>query len=275
MKPLSDEKHATDLMPFCSHGACGYKNKISDEIEVPLIYETAGEFSEGLARVKQNGLYGFIDTQGNLSIPCKYKDALRFNSGMAAVMDNDTWGFIDTKGTMIIPAEFDYIRSFSEGLAPVKKNGKWGYINTAGKLVVGFIYDIADRFCEGLARVKSGEKSGYIHSDGTTAIAFRYDKATDFISGYAVVEIDEKQGLINREGKEIFPCVCEYIALPFRDGITIIKHNGKYGYIDEKGCITINCQYDHAHYFINGKAEVQQGDQRFYIDTSGNRLPEK
>lgn len=123
---------------------------------------------------------------------------------------------------------------------------------------MGFEYDIADRFCEGVARTKLCGKSGYIYPDGKVAIPFKYDKATDFISGYAVVECNGKQGLINRAGEEIYPCECEYISLPFRDGITTIKQNGKYGYINESGAIIIPCHYDNALYFINGRAEVSK-----------------
>ena len=35
MKTLNEEKHDTDLKPFKEKGACGYKNKESEEIEVP------------------------------------------------------------------------------------------------------------------------------------------------------------------------------------------------------------------------------------------------
>lgn len=121
MKPMIDEKHSADLAPFASHGAYGYKNKITDEIVIPCIYDSAGEFCEGLARVRKNKLYGFIDITGNLVIPCRYEDALRFDGGMAAVMEDKLWGFINQAGEMIVKAEYDYIRSFSEGLAPVKR----------------------------------------------------------------------------------------------------------------------------------------------------------
>jgi len=33
---------------------------------IPAVYDDAGSFSEGLAQVKINGKYGFIDTKGNI-----------------------------------------------------------------------------------------------------------------------------------------------------------------------------------------------------------------
>lgn len=152
MKSSKQEEHTTDLKPFRSNGACGYKNKESEEVEVPCIYENAKDFSEGLARVKQNGLYGYIDTSGSLVIPCQFKDALRFIGGMAAVMVGASWGYINKVGKMLVKPIYKRVLSFSEGLAPVKKRNKWGYIRTDGEQVIPFKYDIADPFCDGMAR---------------------------------------------------------------------------------------------------------------------------
>ena len=155
------------------------------------------------------------------------------------------------------------------------KKKKWGYIRPDGTTAIPFKYDIADPFSEGMARVKQGEKSGFIYPDGTIAVPFKYDKITDFISDYAIVECDGLQGLINRKGKEIYACQSTYIDLPFRDGVTIIKQNGKYGYIDEKGRTVLPCKYDSAGYFINGRAEVTIGEEHMFIDLQGNIIDSK
>ena len=48
-----------------------------------------------------------------------YDDALRFSEGLAAVKTDGLWGYIDTKGNTVIPEQFDIAFSFSEGLALV------------------------------------------------------------------------------------------------------------------------------------------------------------
>ncbi|HNF37394.1 MAG TPA: WG repeat-containing protein, partial [Chitinophagaceae bacterium] len=81
-------------------------------LTIPMIYNSAGYFSEGLAPVskKMNGR-------------------------------NFAYGFIDKTGKEIIPFEFEIAEEFSEGLAAVKKNGKYGFINKEGKEVIAFKYD--------------------------------------------------------------------------------------------------------------------------------------
>lgn len=49
------------------------------------LYNDAKPYREGLAAVKMNGKWGFIDKVGSIIIPCKYDDALYFRNGFAAV----------------------------------------------------------------------------------------------------------------------------------------------------------------------------------------------
>ena len=49
----------------------------------------------------------------------RYDDALSFSEGLAAVKTDGLWGYIDTKGNTVIPEQFDIAFSFSEGLALV------------------------------------------------------------------------------------------------------------------------------------------------------------
>jgi hypothetical protein len=73
--------------------------------------------------------WGYIDKQGEIVIPIQYDDAGFFSEGLARVRVNGKYGFIDTKGNMVIPAVYDEAYGFSEGLAQVKINGKWRYID--------------------------------------------------------------------------------------------------------------------------------------------------
>ena len=54
--------------------------------------------SEGLAVLKVNGLYGFIDKTGTEVIPLKYDKASNFVDGLAEVILNGKSGFVDKGG---------------------------------------------------------------------------------------------------------------------------------------------------------------------------------
>ena len=52
---------------------------------IPFNYDSAYEFSEGLACVRKNELYGYIDTHNNVIIPFEYTEASSFSNGIASV----------------------------------------------------------------------------------------------------------------------------------------------------------------------------------------------
>ena len=87
-----------------------YKSGFIDKtgtIVIPCIYDSACDFSEGLARVGKKGKYGFINREGTEIVSCIYDDFRDFSEGFAAVAVYVNgilkWGFIDTNGRAIIP----------------------------------------------------------------------------------------------------------------------------------------------------------------------------
>ena len=145
---------------------------------IPAKYVSAGNFSEGLAKVLIDGKWGFIDKGGNQVITTDYNSVLDFHEGLAGVKDTPYidgrlfleghWGYIDKTGKLVIPMQYEDCDDFSEGRARVEINGKKGYIDTSGKLVIPAIYYGAGKFKNGVASVQAEYYSGshYIDLDG-------------------------------------------------------------------------------------------------------------
>ena len=68
---------------------------------IPAKYDVAWPFNEGLARVKINGKWGFIDKTDTIVIPAKYDDAWTFSNGKALVELNGRRFFIDRNGNEV------------------------------------------------------------------------------------------------------------------------------------------------------------------------------
>lgn len=95
-------------------------------------YNNDRDFHEGLARVKSNGKYGFIDKTGKEIVQCVYDEAGVFNEGVCCVIKDGKYGFIDKQGNVIIPFIYDKATVFHSGLAFVYKDGIYGYIDKDG-----------------------------------------------------------------------------------------------------------------------------------------------
>lgn len=132
------------------------------------------DFQENLAKFQQNGLWGFVDRQGNIVISPQFSGAGGFYNGRAVVqVSNQNWGYIDKKGNWIVSPQYCMAGRFSEGLAGVYVNGyrsgdncyggKWGFIDVNGNFVINAVFDEATRFNKGKAKVTYKGQSGYIN----------------------------------------------------------------------------------------------------------------
>ncbi|MDZ7954830.1 MAG: WG repeat-containing protein [Nostoc sp. DedQUE09] len=57
-----------------------------------------------------------MDKTGKFAIPLQFEGATDFAQGLARVWVNQKWSYIDKTGKFAIPPQFDYAANFSEGL---------------------------------------------------------------------------------------------------------------------------------------------------------------
>lgn len=88
-------------------------------------FEDAKPFLDLYAAVKQDGKWGFVDTDGTLVVDYQFEDAQSFGQHLAAVKQDGKWGYIDRKGTIVIPCIYEDAQSFQDGHAFVKTEAGW------------------------------------------------------------------------------------------------------------------------------------------------------
>ncbi|WP_305257429.1 WG repeat-containing protein [uncultured Duncaniella sp.] len=125
--------------------------KITPELTKALQrYDQIDAFSEGMAAVRRDGKWGYINLQGEEVIPCQFSDEFpvgQFSEGLACVVDdrsekdkklwNKRVGFINKKGEFVITG--DYFTEAPAGAVwedeshklPSFKDGKCAVWNTA------------------------------------------------------------------------------------------------------------------------------------------------
>ncbi len=192
------------------NGKKGYKDEANGKVVIPAKYDyvslfLTSRFGDGLASVKLNDEWGFIDKNDKIVIPIKYQDAYGFEEHLAAVKLDGKWGFIDRDEKIIIPLMYHNVQGyFKEGLAGVYNDDwKGGYIDVNNKLIIGFKYDYVSEFSEGLASVKLNGKWGYIDKKGKVVIPLKYDRTFDFSDGKASVQLNGREFKIDKNGREV------------------------------------------------------------------------
>jgi hypothetical protein len=229
-------------------------------------------------------------------IPLKYESASNFSGGLAAVETHQgKWGYIDKTGRRVIAPQFDYASDFSEGLACVQVGEKFGFINKLGMMTISSQFSSPGGFSEGLASVRLGGKTEnpyglnvgplggkqvFIDKKGNIVISLpvEVENANPFVESLAAVEIKGYWGFIDRTGKMIIEP--KFGGQPsFSEGLAfvILRGGGGIGYIDKKGAVVIKPDFALADNFRGGLAVVYDSldlpnAKIGYIDKLGNTV---
>lgn len=123
-------------------------------------------YSEGFAVIKSGNTCSYYDTTRKRRFT-GFEDARPFSGGMAAVKKDGLWGYINTDGVMAILPRFVEAGEFSQDRAPVRDtSGKWGYVDKGGVIQVPCFYDEAEPFLMDSAKVKQNGEFGIVNKKG-------------------------------------------------------------------------------------------------------------
>lgn len=88
-------------------------------------------FVDDYAAIMLNGVWGYVDTSGDIVIQPEYDDAKSFSNGMGAVLIGSSWHFINPQNEFVIEETFEDVGYLSDdGICFVKKDNYWSYLKT-------------------------------------------------------------------------------------------------------------------------------------------------
>jgi hypothetical protein len=242
-------------------------------------YDNCNDPSDGLVGVSKNGVWGFINIEGQVVVPFLYDEVKSFSEGLAAVKKDGKWVFIDRTGTEVISEASQHYAVFSNGLAPIERDGKWGFMDKTGAVIVGFKYDGVREYMEGIAAVEINGKWGLVDSFGNEITTLIYDEALYTTNGLTRVERDRKWGFVDKTGREVVPLIYDYVN-NYSENLAAVKVTSKWGFIDIFGKVVVPIIYNEVRDYQNGFAKVNlQGStydaNSFYINRIGTQYVEK
>ena len=217
---------------------------IADLFEIPLQFNSASSFVNGVARVYIGEEVRYINTKGKLvsAPPSDERPPEPFPEGLQGRFADGKWGYVDRSGNWVIQPQFNMVDNFKDGIASVMIGNKWGWIDKTGKIVIEPQFELVEDFSEGLARVLK-EKVGYIDKTGKMVILPQF-------GGIGVFPGDAAHVMSFKEGGK------------FSEGLAAVEIiNQKWGYIDRTGKVVIEPQFEGAGNFADGLAPVNIGGQ--------------
>lgn len=235
-------------------------------------------------RTVRGDKWGYINDQGIFVINPKFQDAMDFEeNGLAVVKVGDAYGIIDENENYVVRPKYESITSFSEGRSQVVDKEGFKVIDEKGKILTKKAYSFIGNYRNNRAIFADTASEGrylygYLDEWGNEVIPLTYESANNFKNGKAVVKIKENDfAIIDLGGKVIEKFSYAYVG-DLSEGLLAFqeKNSGPYGYINERGDIVIQAQFDTAQSFQDGRAVVgiSEGIKNGYglIDRQGNYM---
>ncbi len=239
-------------------------------------YERAERSADGLAPARRwdgGAFWDLYRTDGEVAFTVRADEARAPSQDRVRVRVDGRWGYLDTEGRFVVnPYLFD-ARDFSDNVAAVRmQNYRWGLIGRDGQTVAEPTWDDLQPVRDGRARAKKGDRYGFVDAAGQEVIGVEYEDARSFSDGRAAVRQGQRWFFIDRDGKRPLGSLTFISAGDYGDGLAPVRTGNQWEYVDEGGEQRIQAQFEDARGFVDSRAAVKTGGLWTFIDTDGRQI---
>ncbi len=289
------------------NGKYGLVDSLFNEV-LPLTYDYIGKLDHEKVVVKKNGKFGLLRTNGGIILPINFDSLVLEGHLIRARWNDQgqiKWDLYDTVGVKKTEISCDRIDPLSGSFFPVAQRGYFGGINRLGKAQIACVYDSILESDDQHAVVKFRGQYGIITVDDRWVVPPQ-QKRIQLLPGNLFMEKQGNLKLIKDLAGQIiyftehplasFPdhlletlpdgtekeinfqgqiinrktpiALQEQHSFRESEGLTVIKRDGKYGFVDSRGRLRIANRYEDAGDFHDGRAPVKLLGKWGFIDTS-------
>lgn len=258
----------------------------SIEGEYNLIYlsaEVIRPFHGEYAAFSSNGAWGIYNEDYSVKLNNKFEDIGAFSKEdeIIPVCFEDEWYYVDTDGNRkrVPDRQYESLGAYSDGLAPASLNGVYGYLDTDCK-EKNFEYDYAGVFDDGIAAVRKGGKWAIVNKDLKPVSDYVFDdikideNGSCSFNGVFFAKQNGSYAMYNNKGKQIGKETFQDAKVFVSSDAAAVCIGGKWGFVNSKGKIVIDPQYEDAGSFSVGIAPVKKGGKWGFVNESNNPLTE-
>ncbi len=255
------------------------------KLVIPFSFANAGSFQAGLAPAAvAGGKYGYIGRDGLFEIAPAFDSADNFSSGLARVEKDTKTFYIDRTGKAVTFASTDGfapLGAFKDGVCWVgDADGLYHLLDASGAPVFDYGYTWADDFSEGVCWASPAGGDDFldfeiqlIDAQGNILIPCgKYSSASAFKDGvcWAKRSSDDTLVLIDTQGEELFVAPrAEGIPTPYTNGLSVGLENNLFTVRNAEGVVIYSSlSYRAVSYggFSEGNLLVQdRRDGKYYI----------
>ncbi len=296
------------LYPARENNQYGYINNETKELEIPYQFDVAGQFKDGKAMVKKEGLWGVIKEDGSFILPIEYLviagpqkineyAEMNYLQHNIFVKKGKKWGVFDNDFKPMIPIIYDDIIFLKEGtpfgksnhfsfnrvkqtnkVFAVKLEGKWGVINESSKNIFPFKYDNIELVTN--YDVTNINNNPSFHGNNRKKI-YDQEGCTELVTskkinpsylleqnGITTILQDNKTITISEVGLHDAVFCYALKDNSFKE-LFIMKKDNKLGIIDINGNIVLPFEYDNPVFLTSEYFQISKEKKIAIIDMNG------
>lgn len=232
----------------------------------------------GYTTIYSGERWGVIAPDGEREYDCEYQYISPYSDdGSAVFCTEEDARLLDKYNILQAVLEEEPIeaRAYGDGFLPTLQNNKWSYLDCEKGVLVGE-YDNASSYQGGSAAVCRGEGWSIINSSGDLVIEQEFSDLRLYGNGnYSydsmfVAAVNGDWSLYQDDGTAVSTdFIAKDMDLYFGEAVAFQDTSGLWGFMDRKGKIIIEPQFQQAKSFSGGLAAVSNGDQWGFIDLKG------
>ncbi len=273
---------------------------------LPLAYDYIGKVDHEKVVVKKNGKFGLLRTNQTVILPITFDSLILQGHLIRARWNDQgqiKWDLYDTVGVKKTETSYEQMGPFTDHIFPVVKRGYAGGIDRLGKEVIACVYDSLGESDDEHMVIKFRGQYGIITLSDQWKVPPQRNRI-HLLPGYLLMERHGNLNVIKDfSGKIIYFTEHPLSSFPdhlleklqdgtekeinfqgqivnrkiavigqgqqfFREheGLTVVKRDGKYGFVDSRGRLRIANRYEDADNFHEGRASIQLLGKWGFID---------
>lgn len=279
----------------------GLADERGNIIVAPEWDEVLPAIREGIVVFRVGDKWGMMHTEKGSIYRPQWERIQHYVNKIAIAYRKGSSYAMDLNGDIIVGGQSDDIviagsnMLFTRAMDDSKKGVEVVFYNTKGRQIQTIkdehggvikerVYTDADVWNHNIARVKNGvtNEFGLVNYMGVEILSCSYQEVGDLgPDGYAVIKKKDddgilREGIVGSNGIRVAKAEYRKVHLPYSNGLCLVEKYGRYGYIDTKGKVVLDFQFDEAYPFVDGKAIVlgfvngRGKKQYYYIDNKGN-----
>ena len=252
-------------------GKWGYINKRGETV-IDFQFRTTTQFSEGLAIVQLfDREYITIDKVGHVIATGDYEEQYPYQNDRSRIKKDGQYGYVNTDGIRIDTTLYLKASNFNNGKAVVLTRDGYHIIDKDLQPLTHAVFDKIYNSETRYWKYKNGKYYGYLDSENEFKVwQSNLSKAGQFEDGIACIKDKNTNYIIDETGrkKEI-----PYSSIRnLSHGRVAFSNKGKQGILDSNGQIIAPEIYDGLYKYADNRLGYQKGDLWGYIDIDGKEI---